>query len=136
MPLVVAKQDGAKLIDEFRRVFRLKHYSTETERTYWYYVVQFFRFTRRPPRDCGMEEIRAYLSHLAADCGVASGTQNLALCALRFLYTQVYRVELPFITGIEWAKRSRRIPVVFTRSEAERVVALLPGIHRLIGGLM
>jgi hypothetical protein len=58
-----------------------------------------------------VDEIRQYLSHLATDGNVAASTQNVALCALLFLYRQVLRIDLPFIESIERAKRPKRMPV-------------------------
>ena len=51
------------------------------------------------------ERIRLFLSHLAVDGRVAASTQNVALCALLFLYRDVLQVELPYVEGIERAKR-------------------------------
>ncbi|MBC7930164.1 MAG: integron integrase, partial [Rubrivivax sp.] len=67
---------------------------------------------------------------------VAASTQNQALSALLFLYRQVLGVDLAYIEGIERAKRSSRVPVVFTREEAGRVLAQLEGAHALMAGLL
>ena len=45
-------------------------------------------------------------------------------------------VELPWLDGIERAKVPTRVPTVLTREEAARVLARLPGVHCLIGGLL
>jgi hypothetical protein len=37
----------------------------------------------------GADEIRQFLSHLAVEGGVSASTQNVALCALLFLYRDV-----------------------------------------------
>jgi len=65
----------------------------------------------------GVEEIRAYLSHLATEKNVAASTQNVALLALLFLYRQVLHVVLPEIDNIERARRPKRVPMVFTPAE-------------------
>jgi integron integrase len=124
------------LKDEFTRVCRLKHVSPKTEDCYWGWIRRFYHFHQRPPGEMGMSEIREFLSHLAQAGHVSSGTQNQALCALRFLYQDVYKFKLDYITGIEWAKRTRRIPVVLTRTEAERVLDLLTGTPKLVCGLL
>ena len=49
----------------------------------------------------GIEEIRAYLSHLATHKNVEASTQNIALSALLFLYRQVLKSDLPDIDNIE-----------------------------------
>jgi integron integrase len=84
----------------------------------------------------GTDEIRLFLSHLAVDGNVAASTQNVALCALLFLYRDVLGVELPYVDGIQRAKRPARIPVVFTRAEAAALLSRLSGTYRLIAGLL
>ena len=67
-----------------------------------------------------------FLSHLAVQGNVAAATQNQAFNALVFLYKQV--LERP-LEGVQ-AARSRkepRIPVVLTREEVKKVLALLEG---------
>ena len=46
------------------------------------------------------------------------------------------RVELPFVEGIERAKRPVRVPVVLTREEVGRLLARLSGTYGLIAGLL
>jgi hypothetical protein len=47
-----------------------------------------------------LNEVRAYLSHLAADKQGAASTQNVALSALLFLYGTVLQQPLDDITDI------------------------------------
>lgn len=124
-------------LNEVRNVLRLKHMSRRTETSYVYYILDFIRFHgKRHPNEMGVEEIRAYLSHLATKNNVAASTQNVALSALLFLYRQVLKVNLPDIENIERARRSRRVPVVFTRGEVEQVLSRASGIHHLILSLL
>lgn len=111
--------------------------SRRTETSYVYYTLDYIRFHgKRHPKEMGVEEIRAYLSHLATENNVAASTQNVALSALLFLYRQVLKVNLPDIENIERARRSRRVPVVFTRTEVEQVLSRASGIHHLILSLL
>ncbi|NET38596.1 MAG: hypothetical protein F6K19_42485 [Cyanothece sp. SIO1E1] len=51
-----------------------------------YYTRDFILFhQKRHPKEMGVDEIRAYLSHLAIDQTVAASTQNAKLSALLFL---------------------------------------------------
>ena len=84
----------------------------------------------------GASEVRAYLSHLATDRHVAASTQTVALSALLFLYRQVLDIELPYIDGIERAKRPQRLPVVFTHSEVKQILANLDGVYHLVISLL
>jgi integrase len=91
---------------------------------------------KRHPEQMGEEEIRQFLSHLAVEGNVSASTQNVALCALLFLYRDVLQVELPYVAGITRAKRPTRLPVVFTRREVEKLLAQLSGSYGLIAGLL
>jgi integron integrase len=62
--------------------------------------------------------------------------QNQALSALLFLYREVLNVELPFIDGIERAKRPIRVPVVLTREECDKILSQLSGIYKLMVELL
>ncbi len=62
------------------------------------------------------------MTDLAANKNVAAATQNQALSALLFLYREVLKQDLPWIEGIERAKRPAKIPVVFTPQEARAVL--------------
>jgi integron integrase len=84
----------------------------------------------------GADEIRQYLSHLATEGHVSASTQNQALAALLFLYRDVLSLELPFIDGIERAKRPVRVPVVLTREETIRIVSQLGGVYHLMASLL
>ena len=113
-----------KLLDHVRTVARLRHLSLSTEKTYSDWIRRFILFQlKRHPKEMGADEIRQFLSHLAVAGRVSASTQNQALCALLFLYRDVLGIELPYVEGIERAKRPTRVPVVFTRQEVERVLA-------------
>ncbi|MGZ5435453.1 MAG: integron integrase [Pyrinomonadaceae bacterium] len=81
-------------------------------------------------------EIREFISHLAASEGVSASTQTVALSALLFLYRDVLKQELPYISNIERARKPKRLPVVFTRDETKRILANLEGTQWLIAALL
>jgi hypothetical protein len=97
----------SKLLDQLREVLRLKHYSLRTEEAYGQWVRRFLRFHRlkdgdsqrsslrgwRHPREMGAAEVVAFLNHLAGVEHVAAATQNQALNAISFLYSQVLGLE-------------------------------------------
>jgi len=126
-----------KLLEAVHSVARLRHLSLGTERAYSDWIRRFILFhEKRHPKEMGAEEIRQFLSHLAVEGRVAASTQNVALCALLFLYRDVLGVELPYVEGIERAKRPARVPVVFTRSEVTTLLSKLSGTYKLIAGLL
>lgn len=123
-------------MEQVRAVARMRHLSLSTEEVYRHWIRRFILFHhKRHPSEMGAEEIRRFLAHLAVKANVAS-TQNQALCALLFLYRDVLRTDLPYVEGIERARRPARVPVVFTRHEVDSLLAQLTGTSGLIGRLL
>lgn len=130
-------RDKTPLLEQVRQTIRLKHYSIRTEEAYVQFIKRFILFHhKRHPLEMGADEIRQYLSYLANVGQVAASTQNQALSALLFLYREVLNVELPFIEGIERAKRPVRVPVVLTHEECKKILSHLSGIHKLMAELL
>ncbi len=126
-----------KLLDQVRIVLRVKHFSLSTERAYVQWIRRFILFhNKRHPNEMGEPEIRQFISHLAVDARIAASTQTVALSALLFLYRQVLKKDLPYITQIERAKPAKKLPVVFTQEEVKSVLAQLDGTHHLIACLL
>jgi integron integrase len=131
------QQAKSPLLERVRKHIRLLHYSIRTEEAYVLTIKRFILFhQKRHPQDLGADEIRQYLTHLANEGQVSASTQNQALSALLFLYREVLSIELPFIDGIERAKRPVRIPVVLTREEVDSVLAQLSGTYHLMSSLL
>jgi len=126
-----------RLFDDVRAVARMRHLSLRTEHAYLAWIKRFIFFhEKRHPRDMGEAEIRAFISHLAVEGRVTASTQTVALSALLFLYRDVLKHDLPYVSQIERARKSRRVPVVFTRDETKRILANLEGTHWLIASLL
>ena len=117
-----------KAIQMLRNACRVKHLAFSTEKTYCYWVRFFSRFhDRRPLSQMAGPEVEAFLTFLAVERKVSASTQNQAMNALVFFYKHVLPVNLGDIEAVR-AKRSRRLPVWFTRDEVRAIVAqFLPG---------
>ena len=132
--LIAAKP---RLLDEVRAVARMRHLSIRTEKAYVSWIRRFIFFHhKRHPREMGEVEIRAFISHLAVEGAVTASTQTVALSALLFLYRDVLKQELPYVSNIERARKPKRLPTVFTRDEIRCLLASLEGTHWLIAGLL
>jgi integron integrase len=124
-------------MDEVRRRIRLKHYSLRTEQAYVGWIRRFILANgKRHPRDLGATEVEAFLSALATDGGVAAGTQNQALSAILFLYREVLRLDLPWLSNVVRAKRPRRLPMVLAKDEVVRLLAVMEGRTWLMASLL
>ena len=134
---MVSGPSAPRLMDEVRRVLRLKHYSIRTEEAYVGWIRRFILANgKRHPREMGEAEVEAFLSALAVQGKVAAATQNQALAALLFLYKQVLNIELPWMEGVVRAKRPQRVPVVLSRDEVTRVLARMDGRPWLLASLL
>ena len=119
-----------KLLDQLRHRIRALHYSIRTEEAYVDWVRRFILFhDRRHPREMGVIEIEAFLSHLAVARQVSASTQTQARSALLFLYSQVLQIELPWLDGVVKAKQPQRLPVVLTRAEVAAALGVWAGCN-------
>src|SRR5947207_2978066 len=126
-----------KLLDQVSDVARFRHLSLRTEETYRNWIKRYIFFNgKRHPKDLNAEHVRAFLTHLAVNEHVSASTQNQAFNALLFLYRQVLQWEALDIQGVERARHSRRLPVVFTKAEASALIAQMNDENRLIAGLL
>ena len=128
-----------RLLDEMRDLVRRRHYFIHTERTCRDWLKRYFRFHNTQSRDDlrhVAEKIEAFLTHLARERQVAAFTRNQAMNALVFLFRHVLNQPLSGEINADRARRQPRIPVVLTRGETARVVALMPGVHQLIVKLL
>ncbi len=58
----------AKLLDRLRQAIRFRHLSRKTQKSYLHYIRDVILFhQKRHPKERGVAEVRAYLSHLAVD---------------------------------------------------------------------
>ncbi|MBM3145477.1 MAG: integron integrase [Chloroflexi bacterium] len=130
-------QPPKKILDQTREAIRLKHYSIRTEETYVNWITRFILFhNKRHPREMGMPEINAFLTHLAVEQHVAASTQNQALSAILFLYRHVLDQELEGNLDSVRAKRPQHIPTVLSKEETLKVIGCMSGLHQLMAQLL
>jgi integron integrase len=128
-----------EIIDRLREKIRLKHYSMATEKTYVGWARRYISFhaarVSAGSALSGADEVTAFLSWLATQKRVSASTQNQAMNALVFLYGEVLGQQLGNIDAIR-AKRSKRLPAVFTRAEVRRVLEQLSDGAWLMASLL
>ncbi len=100
-----------KLLDHLRAELRVRHYSLRTEQVYAEWVRRFILHNgTRHPAEMGAEEVAAFLSYLASERNVAASTQNQAKSAILFLYSQVLKVDLPWLSEVIPPTRTADFP--------------------------
>ncbi len=125
------------VFEKMRQEMRFRHYSLRTEDTYVDWAGRLAQFHQgKEPLQIGSEGVKAFLSHLAMDRNVAASTQNQAFNALLFLYREVLKAEFGKLEGVARARRSKRLPVVLTLQEAQRLVTAIDGTYGLMAQLL
>jgi integron integrase len=125
------------LIKRFVSEIRVRHYSIRTEGAYLFWIKRFLSFhLLKNPEDLGAPDIRRYLTYLAEARNVSASTQNQALNAIVFLYSQVLRQNPGDFADFSPAKRPVHVPTVLTKDETNRLLDRLDGVWRVMAGLM
>jgi len=119
--------------EETSKLLRLKHMSYRTEKTYLSWVRRLKGFLNgKPPHELNGEDLQDFLTHLAIEKKVSSSTQNQALNAIVFFFKHVLRKDIdPYIDAVK-AKQRRRLPVVLTKTEVNRILSNMTGIYKLM----
>jgi len=131
------RHEPPRLLDRVADAAIARHLSANTRKTYIRWIRRFVLFHRkRHPRDMGVAEVNAFLTHLAVEGHVSASTQNQALSALLFLYGPVLEQPLGLLEGVVRAKRPKRLPVVLTPDEVSRVLARLDGVPLMVALLL
>ena len=104
----------------------IRNLSPATQRSYLHAVSRFSQYFGHSPDRLGLEDVRAYQVHLASK-GVAWGSLNLVVCALRFFYG-VTLGEATIPERIAYAREPRKLPTVLS---ADEVVRFLESVSSL-----
>ena len=122
-----------RLVAEIRR----RGYSIRTEQAYVQWVSRFVEYNQgQDASTLGGPEIVRFLEYLAVERTVAVNTQNQALNALIFFYSQALKLPLGDLENFVRAQRPRRLPVVLTRDQVRSLIAVISGTHQLMARLM
>lgn len=135
----MSTQKNRKLLDEVQDYVRLHHYSIHTERTYCDWIKKFVQFHAMKSRNDlsrGEKKIELFLTHLAVQGNVSPSTQNQAMNALVFLYKKELNLPLDDEINAVRAHKKVNVPVVMTREETAKVIALTTGTPQLVVKLM
>jgi integrase len=126
-----------KILNQFREQVRYLHYSVRTEESYLCWIRYFIRWVGlRHPREMGAAEVSGFLTFLAAERNVSVSTHRVALSAILFLYQKVLGIELSWLDDLARPTVPRRLPVVLTQDEVQRVLSLLAGTHAVLACLL
>jgi integron integrase len=132
---------GPEWEQQLIRELRSRHYQWRTEQVYRMWAERFARWlaARRNGADiltAAETDLRDFLSDLATRQRVSVATQRQALNALVFLMREALRRPLADFGQFVPARSLKRLPVVLSRAECQRLLAELEGTMRLMAELM
>ncbi len=134
-----SKPQSEKYIDyQIRKIneaLTARHYSEHTKTSYKKWVEDFL-VVNQGKENIGEREINDYLKNLALKKNISASTQNQALAALLFYFRFILNTPVTELGSVIRAKKSERIPVVFSRDEVSRVIGNLYGQKKLIAKLL
>jgi len=114
----------------------VKHLKRSTWRSYSGAIKKFVYYRRSVnSKTTDADAIKEYLTHRAIDDKISATTQNVEFNALLFLYKQVLRKQIGEINAVR-ARKSRRLPSVFTRDEVTAILSKLRGVYWIICSLL
>jgi integron integrase len=138
-PLAATDLGGPEWERELIRVLRERHYEWRTEQAYRMWARRFAgwlagRGVRVP--QAGELELRGFLSELAVRQRVAVATQKQALNAVAFLMREALGKPLADFSEFAKARPGKRLPVVLSKAECQRLLAALAATPLLMAQLM
>ncbi|VAX28091.1 Integron integrase IntIPac [hydrothermal vent metagenome] len=133
----VTVKSKPKLLTVIKNKMRVSSYSPKTIDAYALWIKDFVRFNNmKHPNELGKIEVEKYLTYLAVERNVSASTQNQALSAILYLYKNIIIRDIGWLDDVVRARKSRRLPVVFTKQEVKEIFRYLDGVPKLICSLL
>ena len=130
------KMKNSPYLESIRVEIRTRRYSLRTEEAYLHWIRRFILFNdKKHPKNMGNTEIEKFLNYLAVFRHVSAATQNLALCAIVFLYRYVEKRELVGL-AYSYTKREKSMPTVLNTDEVKAIFEHMHGKYLLIAKLL
>ncbi|WP_372743021.1 integron integrase [Neptunomonas sp.] len=129
-------QNSIRFMDRLCLHIRTRNLAYTTEKAYAHWILRFIRYhNKQHPNLMGTKEIELFLSYLANQRQCSKSTQRLALNALIYLYREFLQIEISDLT-YKMASKPRKLPTVFSSTEAKKVLRLLTGKYALAANLI
>jgi hypothetical protein len=89
------------LLDYARDLMRPRHLCIRTEEAYQGWIKQYILFHQKQhPAKLSAKDVRSFLSHLTVERRVSASTQNQGLSAILFLYREVLKQKIEWVTDV------------------------------------
>ena len=106
-----------KMIEDMQ----LRGLTAKTQQAYMHAVKQLAEHYDKSPDRIGEKELRQYFLHLKNERQISNSTFRVALCGIKFFYTQTLGREWTLLELVR-PKPERRLPVILTRDEVGRIL--------------
>ena len=124
-------------LESISRFMTVRRYSKRTIEAYLYWIKYFIIFhKKRHPSEMSGGEVEQFLTYLAVEREVAAATQSIALNSLAFLYNRFLDKPLGDLSCFRRARKQRKIPVVLSRLDVNKLLAQLTGPSLLVASLL
>ena len=122
-----------KFMEQLRRALLASGKAESTVRDYCRWVRRFIVYhNMRHPRDLGVGEINAFLTHIYCDLGLSASAQNQALCAIKFTYDKLVQRDIGRLKGLIWSKKPKKLPCYYTKEEVLKILQFLDAPYWLM----
>ena len=126
-----------EIFDKLHESLRLRHYSPRTEKSYRIWINKFRKYLNEcDPLMLEGKDVKNFLSHIALRERVSASTQNQAFNALLYLFRNVLQKNLSDLSDTVRARQKRRLPVVLTQEDVNRLFSFLEGPYLLMAQLL
>jgi len=112
-------QDVKNYLERTKTELRLKNYSSKTEKSYLRCLAEYLAYLGTETPSVNTDAIKRFLLEKQSS-GKAPQTVNFYLNAINFFYREV--LALPARVEIKFAKRSKKLPVVLSREEVQKII--------------
>ncbi|MFA6170909.1 MAG: site-specific tyrosine recombinase/integron integrase [Patescibacteria group bacterium] len=122
--------DVKELLAKIEEELKLRNYSKKTIKSYIACLNDYFKFIKIVTKDPDLAAIKKFLLE-KQDRGLAPQTINLYLYAVKYFYSEI--TKCPRKINIKFAKTSKKLPIVLSRSEIEGLINCLTNRkHKLL----
>lgn len=109
-----------ELLEKIKDELRLRNYSPKTIKSYLGCLSDYFHYIKNVKKDPDVSNIKKYLLEKQS-AGQSSQTINLHLQAIKYFYREIMKSSVEI--DLKFAKTSKKLPVVLSRNEIEKVIA-------------
>ena len=130
-------EEWATVDEKITKVLRLRNLSYRTEKTYLGWIRRFGSFVKhKSPEHVVEADIKDFLTQLVIDRRASVSTQNQAFNALLFFFRNYLNREITSLEGTIRSKIPRKLPVVLSRMEVDKLFSCLEGVCKLMAQII